>query len=276
MKTYLKILGISIFATAFYVIGSVIMPFSESFKAAASQGANPFSVLFFLAINIWFTVTVFYIGRNSDWSKRRLTFTLLFVYLTIYGFMTQIETIFFGSVFKVLSKSDPWVIILANIVPLIVIIPRALKMAKTTYPKANPKIGIKLTTILWKIGVLGVVYMFVHFLFGYFIAWQFEALRMFYSGSAEKLPFIQHMVSIYRDSNIFLFQLVRGILFSIFILPIVLMFKAKSKELLVSLILVYLSTSIVLITPNFLFPDVVRWAHFIEMMSSMNLLSAGK
>ncbi|MDD2548763.1 MAG: hypothetical protein PHD00_01570 [Bacteroidales bacterium] len=51
------------------------------------------------------------------------------------------------------------------------------------------------------------------------------------------------------------------------------MFNAKSKELLVSLILVYLSTSIVLIIPNFLFPDVVRWAHFIEMMSSMTLFA---
>ena len=45
----------------------------------------------------------------------------------------------------------------------------------------------------------------------------------------------------------------------------------KKYDFVISLCLVYLCTAIQLIVPNFLFPDAVRWAHFLEMFSSMLL-----
>ena len=111
--------------------------------------------------------------------------------------------------------------------------------------------------------------MVIYFLFGYFVAWQFSDVREFYSGTTEKQTFISLMIGNFQNSNVVTFQFLRGILFSTFILPIVFMFKDKNKQLLISLVLVYLSTAIVLIIPNFLFPETVRWAHFIEMMTSM-------
>lgn len=272
MKVLLKILGISLLATIVYILVSVILPFSEAFKEA-SQNSNPLDIIFLLVVNIWFTITVFYIGKNSDYSKKWLTWSLIFVYLTVYSFMTQIETIFFKGAFEMLSILDIWMIMLANIIPLIVIIPLTLKIINKDYPQIIPKIDIKLTTLLWKVGLLAVVYMFIYFLFGYFVAWQFADLREFYSGTTEKQSFIQIMMGNFQNSNIVPFQFLRGVLFSVFILPIVLIFKNKTRQLLLSLILVYLSTSIVLIIPNFLFPDTVRWAHFLEMTSSMTLFS---
>lgn len=68
---------------------------------------------------------------------------------------------------------------------------------------------------------------------------------------------------------IFPFQVIRGFLFSLSVLPLVYMLKAKSKQLLVSLIFVYCSIGIVMLIPNFLFPDAVRWAHFWELVGSM-------
>lgn len=76
-----------------------------------------------------------------------------------------------------------------------------------------------------------------------------------------------------QNSYIIPFQLFRGVLFATFVLPVVLMYRNKSHKLLISLILIYTTTAIVLIIPNFLFPDTVCWAHFIEMITSMILFS---
>jgi len=268
MKTVLKITGISLLATIIYIIVSAILPFSESFKAA-SRNSNTSVIIFLWIVNIWFTSTVFYIGKTAEWNKKWLLWSLIFVYLTVYSFMTQIETIFFKNAFEILSKSDAWLIMLSNIIPLLVIVPLTLKIVNKKYPETNPKIEIKLSTILTKVGILAVVYVVIYFLFGYFVAWQFADVREFYSGTTEKQTFISLMIGNFQNSNVVTFQFLRGILFSTFILPIVFMFKDKNKQLLISLVLVYLSTAIVLIIPNFLFPATVRWAHFIEMMSSM-------
>jgi len=272
MKTVLKIVGISLLATIIYIVVSAVLPFSEPFKIA-SQNSNPSDIIFLWIVNIWFTLTVFYIGKTTEWNRKWVLYSLTFVYLTVYSFMTQIETIFFKNAFEILSNSDIWLIMLANIIPLFIIIPLTLKIVNKKYPGTNPKIEIKLSTILTKIGILAVVYMFIYFLFGYFVAWQFADVRQFYSGTTEKQTFISLMIRNIQNSNIVPFQFLRGFLFSAFILPIVFMFKNKKKQLLISLILVYLSTAIVLIIPNFLFPETVRWAHFIEMMTSMTVFA---
>lgn len=272
MKTLFKVLAISLIATIAFIIGSAVLPYSASFKEG-SQQSNPSDVVFLLLVNIWFTLTVLYIGKRAHRSKGGLISSLIFVYFTIYCFMTQIETIFFGEAFEVLSKNDGWIIMIANMIPLIVIIPLTLKIAKENYPKSNPPLNIKISAILLRVVFLSVVYTMIYFLFGYYIAWQFPDLRVFYTGSTEKQTFIQKMTANFQHTTIIPFQLLRGFLFSVFILPIVFIFQNKSRTLLISLVLIYLSTSIVLIIPNFLFPDTVRWAHFIEMMTSMSLFA---
>lgn len=272
MKKSLKILGISLLGTIIFIIESAILPYSESFKEASQEG-NPLSIVFLLIVNIWFTISVFYIGKNSLWKKKRVIWSLIFVYLTVYSFMTQIETLFFRDAFEILTPSDVWLIMVTNILPLLVIIPLTLGIVPENSYRTGLKIKVTLSKLLFKIVLLAVVYLFIYFLFGYFVAWQFADLREFYSGSTEKQAFIPHMISNFRNTSIVSFQFLRGALFSIFILPIIFMLHNKSKELLVSLLLIYLSTAIILVIPNFLFPDSVRWAHFIEMTSSMTLFS---
>jgi len=68
------------------------------------------------------------------------------------------------------------------------------------------------------------------------------------------------------------FQIVRGILFGLAIIPIKNMVNKNKIVFIISVCLIYLCTAIVLIIPNVLFPDTVRIAHLIEMSSSMLLL----
>jgi hypothetical protein len=272
MNIVFKILGISLLATIIYIIGSSLLPFSDFFKEAVND-SDPVNLIYLLIVHTWITATVFYIGKKSDWNFNWLLFSLAFVYLAIYSFMTQIEVIFFNDTFKMLSKLDGWLIMLANFIPLIVIIPLTLKIAVRGVFGTKPKISLKFSTILGKVVLLAVIYVCIYFLFGYFIAWQFADLREFYSGASEKESFIRVMAGNFQNSHIVPFQFLRGVLFATFILPVVLMFRDKSQELLVSLVLIYTTTAIVLIIPNFLFPDTVRWVHFIEMSSSMTLFS---
>jgi hypothetical protein len=108
-------------------------------------------------------------------------------------------------------------------------------------------------------------------IFGYFVAWQFEELRLFYSGSTEKLSFWGKMANnILTNPIIVPFQILRGILFGAAIIPIRNMINTKNTFI-ASVCLVYLCTAVQLVIPNVLFPDVVRIAHLIEMSSSMLL-----
>jgi hypothetical protein len=107
-------------------------------------------------------------------------------------------------------------------------------------------------------------------MFGYFVAWQSEDLRFFYSGNRTDQGFIASLITNYQENpGIYPFQFLRGVLFALSVLPLVSMFQGKSKTLLMSLMLVMATTAMGLIIPNFLFPDAVRWAHFREMISSM-------
>ena len=132
------------------------------------------------------------------------------------------------------------------------------------------KICIK--DILIKLGIIGIIYLCVYMLFGYFVAWQFEELRLFYSGSTEKLSFWGQMGNNMRTNPIIIpFQIIRGILFGAAIIPIKNIVNKNKTIFTISVCLIYLCTAIVLIIPNALFPDKVRIAHLIEMCSSMLL-----
>ena len=67
---------------------------------------------------------------------------------------------------------------------------------------------------------------------------------------------------------IYPFQVLRGILFGAFVLPLVKMIIKSKFIFITSVCLVYLCTGILLIIPNVLFPDIVRIGHFIEVTSS--------
>lgn len=145
---------------------------------------------------------------------------------------------------------------------------------KTEKDGIDNKVFFPLKELIVKVLIIGFLYAIIYFLFGYFVAWQFEDLRIFYSGSPFKESFLEKlMTNVNENPVIYLFQVVRGILFGLFILPVVYLFRNKSKALLVSTILIYETTAICLIIPNALFPDSVRWGHFIEMSTSMLLFA---
>ena len=267
IKTILKLMLSTIVYTIVFVIANAILPFSPGFRELGAS-EDPTGMLFILLNAAWICFTIYFIVRHT-----RISFlNLLFVMFFVQCFMTQIETLFFTGAFPVLTKTDVILIMTAGLIPLLAVIPMLLKFFQQKGDAGESAVivkqSLKIKSLIPRLGIIGIIYLFVYMIFGYFVAWQFEELRIFYSGSAEKLGFFgQQLNNIKTSPVIFPFQIIRGILFAVFILP--LMNMADKNKFIISVCLVYLCTAIVLLIPNVLFPNIVRIAHLIEMSSSM-------
>jgi len=269
-KTIIKLLFAAISFSILFIVSTALLPFSQGFKELSSFG-NPFVLLFILISTAWTCFTIFFVIKHTDYSGKILFLNLLFVLFFVQYFMTQIETLFFGHAFIAISKLDIILLMLTGLFPLLGVTALLVKFFQNkNIIHERKKINIK--DILLKLGIIGIIYLCVYMLFGYFVAWQFEELRLFYTGSTEKLSFWEKLANNIRTNPIiFPFQILRGILFGIAIIPIKNMVSKNKISFIISVCLIYLCAAVVLIIPNVLFPDMVRIAHLIEMSSSMLL-----
>ena len=267
IKTFFRfVLCIAVY-TIIFTLSNALLPFSQGFRELDVSG-NPLGILFVLVNAAWVCFTIFFIARNSHWKGKKLFLGIVSILFFVQSFMTQIETLFFGDAFPVLTKLDIILIMFAGLFPLLATTPLIIKFFQNKHIEGE-SIKINIQSALIKLGIIGVIYLIVYMFFGYFVAWQFEELRVFYSGSPEKLSFFGQLVNnIKTNPVIYPFQIIRGILFGVFVLPLVNMIN-KKPALIISVCLVFLCTAFMLIIPNVLFPDKVRFAHLIEMSSSM-------
>ena len=268
LKNLMKFISLIIVYSLVFMIINLILPFSDGFKEMNSS-SNPFTLIFLLISSAWTCFVICYIIKKSNWNGIKITLSVIGMVFFIQYFMTQIETLLFGHAFEVLTTFDVLNIMIAGLVPIIVIVPLAVKFFQNKSGDNSFEM-ISIPKIALKLVIIGIIYMFVYFIFGYFVAWQFEELRFFYSGSTVLIGFIdQIMVNFNSNPFIFPFQIFRGILFGIAAVPLLMMFKNNKNYFFISLCLLYLCSAIVLIIPNPLFPDAVRYGHLIEMVSSM-------
>jgi len=270
IKTFFKLVLATVLYTVLFMLANALMPFSQEFKEMGASG-NPMGLLFMLISSAWACFTIYFIIKNTNYFGIKLFIILLCVMFFIQYFMTQIETLFFGGAFIHLTKPDIILIMLCGLFPLsgsVALLVKFFQNKNTVYE--NNKMNIK--KIVIKLGLIGIIYLCVYMIFGYFVAWQFEELRQFYSSSTEKLSFFGQMANNIKTNPIIItFQILRGILFGAAIIPIKYMVNKSKNIFIISVCLLYLCTAIVLIIPNVLFPDIVRIAHLIEMSTSMLL-----
>ena len=124
-------------------------------------------------------------------------------------------------------------------------------------------------TFLIKMFVLIVViYPMLYNLAGYYIAWQFEAVRLFYTGSTDMEPFGSMLLANIK-SGLYPFQILRGFIWLILALPVYYLSEGsyKKKGVIIGLLFATLMNA-QHILPNPYFPSEVSFAHFVETYSS--------
>ena len=270
VKTFFKLLLATVLYTLLFLLANAILPFSQEFKDLGSFG-NPMALLLIFFSNAWACFTIYFIIKHTHYYGVKLFVNTFCVMFFIHYFMTQIETLFFGFAFTVLTVLDIILMMLAGLLALLgatALLVRLFPYSNVEYK--NNKLCIKDTMV--KLGIIGIVYLCIYMIFGYFVAWQFEDLRLFYTGSTEKLSFWGQIANNIKTNPIIIpFQILRGILFGSAIIPIKNMVNRNKLIFIICVCLIYLCIAIGLIVPNVLFPDIVRIAHLIEMISSMLL-----
>ena len=266
IREILKFLLLVVIYTVFWIAPMSVMPFSETFRNLPETSP---SMVMVLLCNLWFCFTICYIVLHSGWSAKRTIFATTGIMFLVMSFLQQIETLFFGHAFPALTTGDILLLMIGGLFPLIATVPVATKFfhnKNNSFVKSFDKKKMVMSVIM-----LGFIFLVVYFVFGYFVAWQFEDLRVFYTNKALKLGFWQQLAHNWNTNfMIFPFQIVRGMLLALSAIPLFCMINNKI-HFIICVCMMYVAVGVFLIIPNALFPDMVRWAHFIEVTSSMLL-----
>ena len=238
----------------------------------ANQALGPLPWIFITAFLQ--TLIVTWYANRTQLSGKKLGFVVFVVIFGVQFFMSQIETLFFLD-----SIQMPWQIIFGQVlagvgVGLLAALLSARYKNKLDKLQGSTEDGFNTlprNVVIRRFTILAFVYTLIYYLFGYFIAWQFPALREYYSGSTELIPFITHMQGqLAGEPQLVLFQIFRGYLWAgIAYMATMNLQKAKHWE---RLVIVGLAMSIGLafpiLVPQAYMPTPVRLGHFPELLSS--------
>jgi hypothetical protein len=178
-----------------------------------------------LIFGITNTLLVMGLILSSRWNGWKLALGLAFAYYGAVTFLTQIETWYFLSNVTVDEKLLSGLFIMGLpvafvYVPLAVLILGKGRTKDNTKPTSALVIPVK--QWVWKLIVIAIVYLVLYWGAGYYIAWQNPELRAFYKSPGEIVPFWEHTTNtLSADSGLFLFQILRAMLWTLCTLPII-------------------------------------------------------
>ena len=269
------ILGLKVILIAIIMfIGMAVSTVIVGVHTSGSSNNSIAPLLFFCLINSG--ILTAYMLNSKMRGIKLIGITFLIFWGTQY-FMTQIETLYFDSAVKMPLLDTMQVIIMGAISVLISSFFAALILGKFKN-KAMPEgentinaIKVSLVKLLPNVVILAFCYVIIYFLFGYFVAWQFPAVREYYTGSTAILNVFQHMTNqLKTDPVLPLFQLFRGFLWAGLAVLIITSLNTQGfKTYLITGLLFSILIASPLILPNAYMPTPVRLAHSIELFTSM-------
>ncbi len=273
MKKIVKgVLICSIMAIVYMLVNGMVfsfLPFSQWFKeGSAGQETN---MLLTAVYMLWITGTMYFLVDNAKCKGIRLYLSVVGCIFFIQSFMTQIETLFFNNAFVGLGRGDVVLMMLGEFFAIaITVFLLVIILKRKSNENETEKIDWK--SFVGRMLINGLIYMVIYFVFGYFVAWKSEDLRVFYSGSTVDVGFLGQLYSNAVNSFIiYPFQFFRGMLFTLGIVPLMKISWKHKHDFVIGVCAVFLCTAVGLLVPNFLFPDTVRLRHLVEMVTSMLL-----
>jgi hypothetical protein len=211
-------------------------------------------------------------ARTSGW---RLALGLIGVFWGVLYFMSQIESLIFNEALTSMTTSDIIENVLRGLVSTALSVPAAMLLTGGFKKKATrdgASLRVDIADYAWKLPAAGVVFVLVYWLFGYFVAWQFPALRQYYSGTTELVPFFPYTAAMLANSPWFVFvQFGRGLLWGLLaLLSVLLIGKSKTRSA-IGVGAVFTLFGLQLLVPNPMMPTEIRVPHLFETTSSMLL-----
>jgi hypothetical protein len=276
MKTLFQLILLTVCLTFTFILLSAILPYSETFKSLSNH-IELKDTIYLLIVSFWICLTVLYVTKAANNSESRVALTLSFSLFFIYGLMSSIDNLFFGNPWVVLAKKDLWLQIIGSGIAVLFISILGVKLFGVKYKLSKysrtPK-NFTLLELVIKVILVGMTYVILYFTLNYFVRWEVTNVRVVYAGSYQFNDFMNHLLALWNNQSlIYIFQFIKGILFGIFILPIVYLFRKNSIQMLTVIFLIFGTTALFQLVPNYLIPTDVQLGAFLEISCLMFLFS---
>ncbi len=267
MKTTLKILGHSFALLFFWIIANMIS--SSVFNISQPESANPSFVLTLLWVTCLLNASVLHLYLNhTSLSRSRRAVHLFILHFGIQWFLSQMEAWFFIDS-QVMSRS-----LIASLVLGGAIMAFCYSvMTSFTYPeiKRQTQLGLvdKKALILNMLIAAIFIYPVIYFNFGYFIAWQSEELRNYYTGTSQNQGYWSMLHHHIFGSSIYILQVLRSFIWMGLAWIMIEGYSRTQRSAMLTLgclFAVLMNSSLLL--PNAIMPDTVRLYHAIETVTS--------
>lgn len=267
ITTAIRFLAVAlVYLVCFVVVSGALLSTTTEQPTPADASAT---LLALLAVSFVHAAVWTYIIRRSRWSGWKLVMT---VFLVLYGvdtLMPQIETAYF------VTRLPPGMLprlFIAGLIVAAIFAPLAVLILGKAKSQADAgsdsRLNMPTTEWIAKLFVIAMLYVFIYFTFGYFVAWKSEAVRVYYGGN-DPGSFFAHIASVLRSEPLlFLLQVVRGLLWAAIAVPVIRMMRGKWWEAGLAVALLFATASSLLLIPNPLMPPEVRMAHLVETVTS--------
>jgi len=218
-------------------------------------------------------------GRRSSFKGLGLWGTLVALSFGTQTLMTQIETAYFISAFPLLHGNfEVYAIVWRGLLVagLLSLLVTWMVGGFSRKPRAEKSFSLTEKDVVKAGAWLAAFYIALYFLFGYFVAWQSQAVRLFYGGPQELNSIVNQLGQTFMNRpEIILFQYFRGELWILCLVPLFAGFSGKRWELVVvsALALALLPTA-QLAFANPLMPAEVSVMHFWEVSISTGIFGA--
>ena len=266
-------IGLLLFAFLVIYIGAAVFFIKGLPETPADPGPipAPFDILIFAAGHV---LVLAWIIARSNWRGWKLVLALVFTYYGSITIMSQMETWYFMSNINVGPETLRG-LFLAGLPPALVFIPLAVLVLGKWKKAAGTQLASGLSTMpakqwAWKLTLVAVVYMVLYFSAGYYIAWQNPNLVAFYGGVDAGSFWAQMRLNLESNPDILQFQFMRGVMWALFALPVIWMYRGRPLEAALLVALLFgVTFNIGHLMPNSLMPDAsMRFSHLMETTSS--------
>ena len=261
------------------IVGGLISPIPQ-FILERTPDAGFLSTSIAMPFNAAVNATILvWAARRSSFRGFKLAGELLVLSFLAQSFLTQIETAYFISAFPLLQGNFVvYGLLLQGLITstIFALLITLITGGFSRNSRATENFTIHASQFLKASTWLGVVYIVLYLLFGYFVAWQSRELRIFYGGPAELNSFLdQTLATLMSRPELPFFQYTRGILWIVCLLPLFKGFTGKHAELIIlsGLALALLPTA-QLAFANPLMPANVSLYHFWEVSISTGIFGA--
>jgi hypothetical protein len=273
----IKNIGLIVLLTILQIVALTItfqvITFGPDFALTPEEASQAATLLVF--VSIINSCLIFFFFRKVNNKDYKLIFWFIYIWFGLGTLLPQTDTWYFMDAFPLIDYNILIKIISMGFINSILIIPISFFIVSR---KSNEVIDLQINKVLnLKIVkyllLISVIYVILYYLAGYFIAWQFDAIRIHYSGTIDKLSFFDHTRQLLIDEPyFFFFQLLRGVSWFFIGIPLFIIFMKNKKEgLIFSFFIFAILPTIQLLLPNPLMSEAVRMGHFIETSISMGI-----